>query len=94
VVGNSPEEVLEHRRWWFWLATTSPSSTPRWPTVALCEGPPAEGVGKTLSTVFGGALQPEGGAWDVAERCDDDGIGARFGGGEKIHCGSSGGAFL
>jgi hypothetical protein len=51
--------------------------------VALCEGPPAEGVGKTLSTVFGGALQPEGGAWDVAEWCDDDGTGARFGGGEK-----------
>jgi hypothetical protein len=73
MVGSPPEEVLEHGRRWFSLATTCPSSTPRRPAVALSRGPPAEGMGKIVSTVFGGALQPEGGAWDAAEWCDDDG---------------------
>jgi hypothetical protein len=41
---------------------TSPSSGPRRPVVVLSRGPLAEGMGKMVSTVFGGALQPKGGA--------------------------------
>jgi hypothetical protein len=93
-VGSSPEEVLEHGRQWFWMVTASPSSAPRRLVVALSRGPPAEGMDKTVSTVFSSALKPEGGAQDTAEWCGDDGTGARFGGGGKIHRGSSGVTFL
>jgi hypothetical protein len=85
---------LEHGRLWFWMVMMSPSSTPRRLTVALSRGPPVEGMGRTVSTILGSDLQPEGGTRNTAERCDNDGMRARFGGREKIHPGSSGGAFL
>jgi hypothetical protein len=76
------------------MVMTSPSSAPRRLAVALSRGPSTEGMDKTVSTVFSGALKPKGGAQDIAECCGDDGTGARFGGGGKIHLGSSGVTFL
>jgi hypothetical protein len=49
------------------MVMMSPSSTPRRPAVALSRGPLAEGMGRTVSTILGGALQPEGGTRDTAE---------------------------
>jgi hypothetical protein len=62
--------------------------------VALFGGPLVEGMGKTVSTVFGTTLQPERGARDLVERCSDDGTRAQFVGGGGIHRRSSGSAFL
>jgi hypothetical protein len=74
---------------------TSPSCAPQWPTVALFGGPLVEGMGKTVSMVFGTTLHPERGARDLVKRCGDDGTRAQFvGGGGDSPRRSSGSAFL
>jgi hypothetical protein len=56
------------------LATVPPSSSSRWPVVVLSGGSSIEVMGKMVSSIFGGAQQPEGGARDAAEWCGDDAV--------------------